>query len=206
VLAADLGMGLDTRGRGHAPFAQAAQTKEMHEMNRANIRAAVAALACALALLVGTATGVGAQRNNQGGLVNVNLQDLQLVIPVSVAVPIGIAANVCDVNVATIREQGGRCTAENNSFALSRAIADAALDGRGGGGGGGGSRNNQNGLVNVNVQDLQLVAPVSVALPIGVAANVCDVNVLTIREQGGRCDAENTSTALSRAVARALLD
>jgi len=173
-------------------------------MKTTNFRAAVAALACAVALLVGTGTGVGAQRNNQGGLVNVNLQDLQLVIPVSVAVPIGIAANVCDVNVATIREQGGRCTAENNSFALSRAIADAALDG--GGGGGGGGRNTQNGLVNVNVQDLQLVVPVSVAVPIGVAANVCDVNVLTIREQGGRCDATNSSTALSRAVARALLD
>lgn len=171
-------------------------------MNGTNMRAAVAALACAVALLVGTATGIGAQRNDQGGLVNVNLQDLQLVIPVSVAVPVGIAANVCDVNVATLRERGARCTAENNSFALSRAIADATLDS----GGGGGGRNTQNGLVNVNVQDLQLVVPVSVAVPIGVAANVCDVNVLTIREQGGRCDATNSSTALSRALARALLD
>ena len=171
-------------------------------MHRTNIRALLAALGCALALLVGTASSAVGQRNDQDGLVNVNLQNIQIVLPVSVAVPVGIAANVCDVNVATIREQGGTCTAENNSFALSKAIADAAL---GTGGGGGGGRNDQDGLVNVNVQDLQLVAPVSVALPIGVAANVCDVNVATIRKQGGTCDAQNTSTALSRAVARALL-
>ncbi len=174
-------------------------------MNGASVRAAVAALACALVLLVGTAAGVGAQRNDQGGLVNVNLQDLDLKIPVAVAVPVGIAANACDVNVATLRERGARCTAENNSRALSRAIAEAMLDDTGGGGGGGG-RNTQNGLVNVNIQDLDLEAPVSVALPIGAAVNVCDVNVLTIREQGGTCDATNTSRALSRAVARDLLE
>ena len=170
-------------------------------MNGTSIRAAVVALVCAFTLLVGTASNVAAQRNDQDGLVNVNLQEIQLVLPNSVAVPVGIAANVCDVNVLTIREEGGACTAKNNSFALSKAIADAAL----GTGGGDGGRNNQDGLVNVNVQGLQLVAPVSVALPIGVAANICDVNVLTIREQGGECDAKNTSTALSRAVARALL-
>ena len=97
-------------------------------MNGASIRAALAALACALALLVGTATSAAAQQNDQDGLVNVNLQDLQLVIPVSVAVPIGVAANVCDVNVLTIREQGGECDAENASTALSRAVARALLE------------------------------------------------------------------------------
>ena len=97
-------------------------------MNGASIRTALAALACAPSLLVGTATGAAAQQNDQDGLVNVNLQDLQLVIPVSVAVPIGVAANVCDVNVATIREQGGTCDATNTSTALSRAVARAVLE------------------------------------------------------------------------------
>jgi hypothetical protein len=66
--------------------------------------------------------------------------------------------------------------------------------------------NDQNGLVNVNLQGLSLAIPVSVALPIGVAANVCDVSVLSIQEQTGpaTCDAKNTSTALSNAIARAI--
>ena len=99
-------------------------------MNGASIRTALAALACALALLVGTATGAAAQQNDQDGLVNVNLQDLQLVIPVSVAVPIGVAANVCDVNVGTIREGNlTECDAENTSKALSRAVARALFEG-----------------------------------------------------------------------------
>jgi hypothetical protein len=71
---------------------------------------------------------------------------------------------------------------------------------------GGGSNNEQSGLVNVNVQDLALAVPVSVAIPVGIAANVCDVSVLSLQEQVGptTCDATNSSTALSNAIARAL--
>ena len=55
-------------------------------------------------------------------------------------------------------------------------------------------------------QDLALAVPVSVAVPIGIAANVCDVSVLSLQQQTGptTCDATNTSTALSNAIARAL--
>jgi len=159
----------------------------------------------AIFALAGAPTGSALAANNQqSGLVNVNLQDLALAIPVSVAIPIGLAANVCDVSVLSLKEQTGdtKCTAENNSTALSRAVAVAMTDS----GTGGGSRNNQNGLVNVNVQNLALAVPVSVAVPIGVAANVCDVSVLSLKEQTGdtKCDAQNTSTALSQAIARAL--
>lgn len=152
-------------------------------------------------------TAMAAPNNDQDGLVNVNLQDIAVAIPVSVAVPIGVAANVCNVNVLSLHEQIGdmTCTAENNSTALSRAIAIAMTD-PSGGGGGGGANNDQSGLVNVNVQDLALAVPVSVAVPVGVAANVCGVSVLSLQEQTGdmTCDAANTSTALSQAIARAL--
>ncbi len=40
-----------------------------------------------------------AQAQQQTGLINVNLTDLNLQIPVSVAVPVSVAANVCGVNV-----------------------------------------------------------------------------------------------------------
>ena len=173
-------------------------------MSAARIRTSVLALTCAVTLLAGSATTALAQRNDQDGLINVNLQDVIVQVPVAVAVPIGIAANVCDINVLTIREDNvTECDAENNSFALSKAIADAYL-GRDDGPGGG-PRNEQDGLINVNIQGLALQFPVAVAVPIGVAANVCDVNVLTFREDNlTECDAENTSKALSVAVAKAL--
>ena len=157
----------------------------------------------AAAIALGAPSFAMAASNDQSGLVNVNLQDLALAIPVSVAVPIGVAANVCDVSVLSLQDPTGttECTATNNSLALSRAIGLAMTDPNGGG-----SSNHQSGLVNVNVQDLALAVPVSVALPIGIAANVCDVSVLSLQQQTGptTCDATNTSTALSEAIASAL--
>jgi hypothetical protein len=150
-------------------------------------------------------TAIAAPNNDQDGLVNVNLQDIAVAIPVSVAVPIGVAANVCNVNVLSLHEQIGdmTCDAENNSTGLSRAIAVAMTDPNGGGGG---ANNDQSGLVNVNVQDLALAVPVSVAVPVGVAANVCGVSILSLHQQTGdmTCDAANTSTALTEAIARAI--
>ena len=86
------------------------------------------ALACAVALLIGTASTSLAQNNDQSGLINVNLQDLAHAIPVSVAVPVGIAANVCDVSVLALKEGSTTtCTATNTSTALSQAIARALV-------------------------------------------------------------------------------
>ena len=169
-------------------------------MHRSSLRAAVLALACAVAVVVGTASAAVAQQNRQSGLVNVNLQDLNLQVPVSVAAPISVAANVCDVNVLAIR-QGNitKCDAQSNSRGLSKAIANEML------GTGGGGSNSQRGLVNVNVQDLNLQVPVSVALPISAAANVCDVSVLSLRQLNAtECNAQSSSRALSRALAKAL--
>lgn len=169
-------------------------------------RNSAAALACAGALFAGAA-GAGAQANEQDGLINVNLQDVLLEVPVSVALPIGVAANVCDVSVLSIKQGAdSTCTAETTNLALSRAIADAVLDTGGGNGGGGGGNNRQSGLVNVNIQELAVQIPVSVAVPIGVAANVCDVSVLALEEDSdSTCDAETTNRALSRALAEALV-
>lgn len=71
----------------------------------------------------------------------------------------------------------------------------------------------QGGLVNVNIEDteilneLQLAAPITVQVPIGIAATVCGVqaNVLAAAIEQGQdveCDAENNTQAFSRAVAR----
>lgn len=174
-------------------------------MSPRNLLTPMLALLCGLALVAGAASTTLAQPNNdQSGLVNVNLQDLALQIPVSVALPIGIAANVCNVSVIEVRELGDTgCTAESNSTALSRSVADTML----GTGGNGGSRNNQSGLVNVNVQEVIVQVPVSLAVPIGVAANVCNVSVIELQETGATdCDAETTSRAFSRALARTLLE
>jgi hypothetical protein len=74
------------------------------------------------------------------------------------------------------------------------------------------SAQQQEGLVNVNVSDneilkeLNLSAPITVQAPIGVAANVCDVNANVLAEQlrggGASCEARNSSRALQQLVNR----
>ncbi len=103
-----------------------------------------------------------AQPVTQEGLVNVNLTDI------SVQVPIGIAANICDVNVAVLVSE-----LRDNSAVCDADASPTATVERGGGGG----PTTQNGLVNVNAEDLQ------VQVPIGIAANICDVNVAVLVDQ-----------------------
>src|SRR5262245_3175115 len=108
-----------------------------------------AALATGVVLMFATTSPASAA--NQQGLVNVNVED------VTVQVPVGVAANVCDVTVAVLAGTvlGGptQCNAEGGSIAV---VPD----------GGGGGNTNQRGLVNVNLQD------VTAQIPIGVAANI----------------------------------
>jgi hypothetical protein len=78
-------------------------------------------------LLTGSASKTFAQRNNQEGLVNVNIQDLGIQIPVSVALPIGVAANVCGVNELAIQQASNECDAQNTSQAMSRALAQQLI-------------------------------------------------------------------------------
>ena len=117
---------------------------------------------------------------DQRGLVNVNVGD------VTVQLPIAIAANICDVNVnvlaVQLRNGGAECDADAESGAVLPGV-----------GGGGGGDVDQRGLVNVNVGDVIL------QLPVAIAANVCDVNVnvlaVQLRNGGAECDAVAESDA-----------
>jgi hypothetical protein len=139
-------------------------------MRTHRIRIAAACTAAVLALGAGEA----AAAPQQEGLVNVNVSD------VIVQAPIGVAANICGTTANVLSQAvdvgNVRCTADAGS-------GDTIAWNRGSGGG------RQEGLVNVNVSDLILQVPISVA------ANLCDttVNVLSgAADVGGtRC----TSTA-----------
>lgn len=125
------------------------------------MRLTAVAAACCMALVGATTT---AEAANQRGLVNVNVDDVQ--------VPIGVAANICNVSVNVITaatgNQAGDCDA------VSQPEANQ----------GGGSNGNQRGLVNVSLTDVQI--------PIGIAANVCNVSANVIAQasgnQVGDCD------------------
>jgi len=133
-------------------------------------RARVTALIAAGALSLGGA-GSAAAQTQQEGLVNVNVEN------VTAQVPIGIAANVCDVNANVLAEQlrmgGAECDADATTIATN------------GPGNGGSTR--QEGLVNVNAEDIV------VQVPVALAANICDVNVGVLSRQlragGAECDA-----------------
>jgi len=120
------------------------------------IRATMAAFVAAIWCLAG-ASAASAQ-THQNGLVNLNLDNI------TVQVPIGVAANVCDVNVAVLANlvntgQTQPCTALANTDAS--AVTVGAPTGT----------TSQNGLVNVNLSN------VTVQVPIAAAVNLCDVNV-----------------------------
>jgi hypothetical protein len=77
-------------------------------------------------LAVGIAApGASAQPVIMGGLVNVTLVDVLSHNEVAVQVPIGIAANVCDVNaavlLAAVEDTGSaRCDADADSIAFAQ--------------------------------------------------------------------------------------
>jgi hypothetical protein len=134
----------------------------------------------AAALLVLSLGAVPAQAQTQEGLVNVNVSD------VTVQLPIAIAANICDVNVNVLAEQlrdgGAECDADANSD----AVFDPEVED--------GEAPTQEGLVNVNVSD------VIIQVPVAVAANICDANVNVLARQlrggGAACDAAAESEAI----------
>jgi hypothetical protein len=117
---------------------------------------AIAALLGVVAATLVLAAPASAQTNQQG-LVNVAIED------VTVQLPIAVAANVCDVNVAVLAEiadQAGSCEATADSAASAGPSGNGNV--------------RQEGLVNVLVDDVVIQAPIAVA------ANVCDVNVAVL--------------------------
>ena len=101
------------------------------------------------AAIAAAPTTAFAQVNVGGGLVDVTVQNVDILknflndtqiaalnnvtVPVTVQVPIGVAANVCGVNanvLASQRKAGDpvTCTARNGSKALANSFADQQLN------------------------------------------------------------------------------
>lgn len=136
-------------------------------------RLLAAAVATTAVLAVG-ATPATAQ--SQEGLVNVAIED------VTIQVPVSVAANVCDINVAVLAEMvddGSACVATADSAASAGQSPN-------------GPPTRQEGLVNVLLDDIVL------QVPIAVAANICDVNVAVLAnvlDDGTGCAAVADSDA-----------
>ena len=129
----------------------------------------------ALALVAGPAIA-----QTQRGLVNVNVTD------VTVQLPIGVAANLCGVNVNVLVSGlvNGPTACQAGSIALAQDQ----------GGGGGNSGANQRGLINVNVSD------VTAQVPVSLAANICGVNVNVLVGLLGQGPVDCTAFGRSAAV------
>jgi hypothetical protein len=117
----------------------------------------VSVLAAGVAALAATSSADAAR---QSGLVNVNVEDNVVQLPVA------IAANVCDVTVAALvsdlRDEG---TATCTALAASGATVTPSAPGPG---------SRQDGLINVNLENN------TVQIPIAAAANICDVTVAVL--------------------------
>ena len=141
------------------------------------MRLTLAALVAAVSCLAASGT-VGAQ-TTQNGLINLNLDN------VTVQVPIAVAANVCDVNIAILANlvdtATTTCTAVANS--TGKAVTVGAPTGT----------TTQNGLVNVNVSNT------TIQVPIAAAVNICDVNAAVLAALsdvgGSSCDARARGNA-----------
>ena len=101
----------------------------------------------AAALALGTTPAVAQNVDLSGGLVDVTVQDVSVLnnflnetqiaalnnlnVPITVQVPIGVAANVCNVSAAVLAQggpAGGTCDAESGSNALARAVSEQVLE------------------------------------------------------------------------------
>jgi hypothetical protein len=143
------------------------------------LRKPLLGLALAVAMMLATAMPAAAQPQ-QEGLVNVNISD------VIVQLPISVAANVCEVAVNVLAEQ-----LRDGDAAACDSVAESGATVPWNGNNGNGQ---QRGLVNVNASDIVVQAPISVA------ANICEVgvNVLARQDRSGDaavCDAQALSDA-----------
>lgn len=120
------------------------------------LRKLIAPMLIAGTMSLGAALPAAAQPTVQRGLVNVNVED------VTIQVPIAVAANICDVTVAVLVSDLRDGSAVCDAFAESDATVTPAEPG---------GPTFQEGLINVNISG------VTIQVPITVAANLCDVTV-----------------------------
>jgi hypothetical protein len=144
------------------------------------LKAPLISLALAVAMMFAVAMPASAQPVNQDGLVNVNIGD------VTVQVPVAIAANICGVAVNVLAE----FVADGNVDCEAVAESEARSNRR--------AQNgpvNQEGLINLNL------GAMTVPVPVAVAANICDLAVNVIAQ--AEIDGETTCEALAESGAQA---
>lgn len=112
--------------------------------------------------LVGSVMAAPGGNRAGDSLVNVQLSDITILVPVAVA------ANLCDINVNALADQ-----VDAGDTTCDATAESAASPGWNGGG------RNRAGSSLVNVQ----IADVLVAVPIALAANLCDVNANVLAQQ-----------------------
>ena len=136
------------------------------------MRARLSLLACLAVSVVAMAVPATASAQ-QEGLVNVDISGN------NVQVPIGLAANICDVNVAVLVNDFLDDAAPCRSDAEAGAVFVSSD--------GGGEPQAQTGLINLSISGNNVQIPVAAAL------NVCDVNVAVLvdlfDDDSATCDA-----------------
>ncbi len=152
-------------------------------MNRKTWTTGIAGSALLALALVSPVAAAGNQAGDS--LVNVQISD------VTIAVPIALAANLCDINVNVLAQQAD--AGDTTCTATAESIATPGTGDGQGGGNQGGRNQAGNALVNVQIDDL------TVLLPVAIAANVCDVNVNILAAQlrlgETTCEAAAAATA-----------
>lgn len=121
------------------------------------------------------ALSAGPAAAQQSGLVNVDLSNN------TVQVPIAVAANVCGLQVGVLAQQLRQAPVNCQSGATSATMSRST---------GGGGTANQQGLVNLAVTGN------TVQIPVGIAANICGVQAGVLASQ-----LTQTGTATCNAVA-----
>jgi hypothetical protein len=141
------------------------------------MRRIILTVTAAVALVLAAFTAPTAAQTRQQGLVNVNVENA------SVQVPVAVAANVCGVavNVLTRAANLGDVECETEGVALAENE------------GGDSGQTRQRGLINVNLTD------VNVQVPVAVAANICGVAVNVLAQAGNFGDVDCAAFADSGA-------
>ena len=136
-------------------------------------------LAC-LGMVTALVAAAPAVPQNEAGnsLVNVQVGDITILVPVAVA------ANLCDISVNVLARE-----LDTGDASCEATAESVATPGNGGGPGGGGGNQAGDSLVNVQIGDI------TAKLPIAVAANVCDVAVNILARQLNTGDAACTATS-----------
>ncbi len=147
-----------------------------------NLTRQIATIVGGLVLALALANPAMAAPGNRAGdtLVNVQISD------VTIAVPVAIAANLCDINANVLARQvlagDTECTATAES---------AATPSHNGGQGGQNGNQAGNSLVNVQIHDVEVL------VPIALAANLCNVSVNVLAQQLRLGETECDASALA---------